>query len=69
MVLKGDAERVDTAVWVFIYSGLLLLGFGIELRREASSFGWPVLMLGAAAFVIGALLVWVRSRMRDDAER
>jgi hypothetical protein len=60
--------RVQTAVWVLIYSGLLILLTGITLgTMTVGGEGWQTshsLMLGGGVLTaLGAVLIYVRSRM------
>jgi hypothetical protein len=51
-------------VWVLIYGGLLAVSLGIFLKERDAALGWTVVALGAAAAVVGAVLIFVRSRRR-----
>ena len=57
--------RVQTLVWVFIYSGLLLLALGLFVLRHDSTLGWVMVCLGAVDALVGVALIVVRSRMTD----
>ncbi len=63
--MKLSVSRIETLVWVLIYGGLLACGLGIALSRGGSGYGWGVVAVGAAIAAVGALLIWVRSRMTD----
>jgi len=58
------AARIETLIWVLIYGGLLAVCLGVFLRREVAALGWVSIVGGAFAAAAGALLVWVRSRMK-----
>ena len=60
-----SAARVGLLIWVLIYGGLLACGLGIALSRGGHGYGWGIVVAGAAMAVVGALLVWLRSRMSD----
>jgi hypothetical protein len=61
--------RVQTAAWVLIYAGLLILLTGVTLSTMATEAaeGWQTsdsLMLGGGVLTaLGAVLIYVRSRM------
>jgi hypothetical protein len=55
--------RVQTLVWVFIYSGLLLLALGLFVMRSDSTLGWVLVVSGSVDALIGVVLIVVRSRM------
>jgi membrane protein DedA with SNARE-associated domain len=60
-----STARIETWVWVLVYGGMVLLGLGLSVQRSDASLGWAIVALGIALVVIGAVLVWVRSRMND----
>ena len=57
-------KTIEAWVWVLIYGGLLLLCLGLFVHRSEPSLGWALGMGGGAAAAAGAMLIWVRSRMR-----
>lgn len=57
------AQRIDTWIWVLIYGGLLALCLGFFVLRSGSALGWPLCVLGLLAFLLGVVLVVVRSRI------
>ncbi len=59
--------RVDAWVWVLIYIGLIMLGLGLAAQRSDASLGWGIAACGIALAAVGAVLIWVRSRMKDKA--
>ena len=59
------ASRVEVWVWVLIYGGLVLLGLGLAVQRSDASLGWTIAAAGVVLAVVGAVLVWVRSRMKS----
>ena len=62
-----NVQRVESWVWTLIYGGMGLLGLGLSVQRTNASLGWGMVVLGGAAALVGAVLIWVRSRMKDDA--
>jgi hypothetical protein len=67
--LKLPVARVDVLIWVLIYGGMLSASLGLALGRDGAAFGWAIVVGGAAAALAGAVLIWVRSRMSDEAGR
>ena len=61
--MSMTASRVEVWIWVFIYAGLLVLGLGLAVSRTDGTLGWVVAGVGIICIALGALLVWVRSRM------
>ena len=58
-------STVETLTWVLIYAGLLLLCLGIFVAREAQMLGNGFILGGAAIACVGAVLIYVRSRMKE----
>ncbi len=46
---------------------MLAFCLGFALAHDGKGFGWVGVAGGALAAAAGGALVWVRSRMRDDA--
>ena len=61
--------RIEALVWILIYGGLLGASLGLALARNGHGFGWGFVAIGAVATVVGIVLIWVRSRMREPAQR
>ena len=60
------SARVEVWIWVLVYAGLVVFGMGLAVQRSDDSFGWGVAVVGALLIAAGALLVWVRSRMKPE---
>jgi F0F1-type ATP synthase assembly protein I len=58
-----QTKQLEKWIWILIYGGLLgaSLGWFIESHNEAA--GWALIVAGAVVAVIGAVLIFVRSRM------
>jgi hypothetical protein len=60
-------KAVQTLAWVLIYSGLLVAALGLFLVDAGSGLGGGVLLaVGLADAAAGVVLIWVRSRMKED---
>ena len=57
-------EQVDTAVWLFIYGGIAVLGLGLFVIPVEATLGWAIAPIGLLLIGIGAVLLWLRSRMK-----
>jgi hypothetical protein len=66
MVLKISTSRVAALTWVLIFGGMLMLALGLVVGRSDAALGWGIAVVSVAAIVAGGLLVWVRSRMKED---
>jgi hypothetical protein len=60
-------SKVEVWVWVLVYGGMIVLGIGLAVQGTDAATGWVMAGLGATLIAVGALLVWVRSRMHNDA--
>lgn len=58
---------LDRLIWTLIYGGLLTLILGIASGDTHLIAGWSLGVLGGIAAAAGFVLIWVRSRLRDDA--
>ncbi len=50
---------------MLIYAGLALLGLGLAVQHGDASLGWTIAAIGVVLAFAGAVLVWVRSRMKS----
>lgn len=57
-------QRLETLIWVLIYGGLLAVVFGLFVQRTLPATGWTLVVGGGVVTGAGAVLVWVRSRMK-----
>jgi hypothetical protein len=59
--------RIETLVWVLIYGGLLAVGLGLALQQQGAGVAGQVLVVGGGIVAaLGVVLIWVRSRRKDD---
>ena len=69
--MRLTVAKVDVLIWTLIYGGLLTLACGLALRTFDSALARIVSVVGVGLAAIGAVLIWVRSRMvarsRSDA--
>lgn len=61
-----STARVEVLTWVLIFGGLLVLGLGIAVGRSEALLGWAIGIFGGLAAAVGFVLIWVRSRMKDE---
>ena len=62
-----NIQRVESWVWLLIYGGMGLLGLGLSVKSAHAPLGWAMVALGGVGGLTGLVLIWVRSRMKDDA--
>jgi hypothetical protein len=61
-----SAETIDKLIWTLIYGGLISVAIGIAAQRgDAAAAGWVLVSGGAIASIVGAVLIYVRSRMKE----
>ena len=60
----ASTRSVETLIWVLIYGGLIGACLGLFVEREDFALGWSFVVVGALIAAAGAVLVWVRSRMK-----
>lgn len=58
--------RLETLTWALIYGGLLTLVVGLFMGRREDGAGVEMVFVGAALAVMGAVLIFVRSRMHEE---
>ena len=51
-------------IWILIYGGLFLLILGIATGRTDATLGWIMAVPGAIVAAVGAVLIYVRSRLQ-----
>lgn len=61
--------RLERTIWTLIYAGLLAVVLGVFMDRGESAAGVTVSIVGAAVAVVGVVLIFVRSRMREEDDK
>lgn len=61
-----SVNRLETTIWVLIFGGLALLGFGLAVQRSDAAIGWGMVVAGGLLAAVGAVLIVVRSRLADS---
>ena len=60
-------STIETWVWVLIYGGLLAVGLGLAMQQQGVGAAGQVLVVGGThAAAVGVLMIWLRSRRKDD---
>ena len=65
MVAKIVLTRLQKLIWVYIYGGLLSIVIATFVRPTDESTAWWMTAVGAAVVVLGAVLIYVRSRLKE----
>jgi hypothetical protein len=58
-------STLETLIWVLIYGGLLVLSLSFFVSQQHGAIGATLAVAGSVITVLGAVLVVVRSRMKD----
>ena len=66
MTTLHNLKRLQQLIWVFIYGGLLTLVLGLSVERNDESLGFLMALGGGGLALLGAVLIYVRSRMKAD---
>ena len=59
--------RLQALTWVLIYGGLLTLVLGLWVTPADDDTGWLLVAGGGLAAAMGFVLIYVRSRIKDDS--
>ena len=62
-----NTQRVEAWVWVLVYLGMVLIGVGMSAQRSDEALGWIVTVIGITLDALGVVLIWLRSRSKDEA--
>ena len=58
--------RLETLIWTLVYSGLLTLIVGAFMNRGEGGSGSAVMVAGVMLALVGVVLIYVRSRLREE---
>jgi hypothetical protein len=56
---------LEALIWVLIFGGLLTVVLGLSVQRNDAVLGWSLFVGGASAAVLGAVLIFVRSKIKE----
>lgn len=59
-----SVARLHNLIWTLIFGGLLAVVLGIFVGKIDDTFGWIMVVAGAAMAAIGCVLIYVRSRIK-----
>ena len=62
-----NTQRVETWVWVLVYLGMVLIGVGMSVQRSDEVLGWVITAAGITLDALGVVLIWLRSRTKEEA--
>jgi hypothetical protein len=58
-------RTIDVLIWVLIFGGILAAILGWFMRDGNPALGGAALTAGGVAAAVGAVLIYVRSRMQE----
>ncbi|MES2424407.1 MAG: hypothetical protein V4562_08265 [Pseudomonadota bacterium] len=67
MASAQTIQWLHRIIWILIYSGLLVVITGFAVQRSDEALGLTLLAVGGTEVLIGAVLIWVRSRLQVDS--
>ena len=59
--------RLHKIIWALIFGGLLTVILGIFVGRVDDAVGWMMVAAGGVLTVIGAVLIYARSKLAPDS--
>lgn len=65
-VANKKVAQLQALIWVFIYGGLFVAVLGLSVQRLDDAIGWTMIVAGCAIATLGAVLIWVRSRINAE---
>ena len=68
MLTPKTIARLENTIWILLYGGLLTLILGLFTQRADDDLGQTMVVGGGVAAVFGAVLIYVRSRVRSSDE-
>ncbi len=66
MASPQQLKRLQNLIWVLIFGGLLGVVYGLSVARYEAEAGLVFIAGGAVLALLGALLIFVRARMKSD---
>jgi hypothetical protein len=68
MLHPKTIARLENTIWILLYGGLLTLVLGLFTQRADDDLGQLMVVGGGVAAAVGAVLIYVRSRLRASKE-
>jgi hypothetical protein len=68
MLHPKTIARLENTIWILLYGGLLTLVLGLFTQRADDDLGLNMVLGGGSAAALGAVLIYVRSRVRPSDE-
>ncbi len=68
MATPLQLKRLQALIWVLIFGGLLTLVLGLSLGRYDPSAGRACVGVGGLMAAVGALLILLRARLKNEGD-
>jgi hypothetical protein len=68
MATSLQLKRLQALIWVLIFGGLLTLVLGLSLGRYDQSAGLACVVVGGLLAAVGALLILLRARLKNEGD-
>ncbi len=59
--------RLHKIIWTLIFGGLLIVILGTFVGKTDDTIGWMMIAAGCVMTAVGAILIYVRSKMTSDS--
>ena len=66
MVSKATLSRLQWAVWIAIYGGLLVISVASFLGQDSSATATAMYVVGGVLVAAGITMIYIRSRLRES---
>lgn len=66
MASKATLIWIQRLVWIFIYGGLLSVVLGVFLARIDMELARTIQGVGSMFVLLGVILIYVRSRLKEN---
>jgi hypothetical protein len=63
-----STSSTEKFIWPLIFVGLFIGGLGFTVARSDDTLGWVLNLVGGLLMLVGAAMVWMRSRARSSAK-
>jgi sulfite exporter TauE/SafE len=62
-----STSSTEKFIWPLIFVGLFIGGLGFTVARSDDTLGWVLNLVGSVLMLVGALMLWARSRARSKS--
>jgi hypothetical protein len=62
-----STSSTEKFIWPLIFAGLFIGGLGFTVARSDDTLGWVFNLVGSVLMLVGAVMLWMRSRARSKS--